>query len=96
VDLHQRFRGAGFLIVDSSSDTTNLVCRHGHIYADGDKLVAALDGGTPAQRRALRKCGTVIMDGDFGELSVAFNPSVFREVARILKPRQAYRAKVAA
>jgi hypothetical protein len=96
IDLRQRFGGSGYLIVDSPDDTTNLVCRRGHIYADGGMLVAALDGGTPAELRALRKLGTPIMDGDFGELSVAFNPSVFRAVARILRPRQSKRVKPAA
>jgi hypothetical protein len=89
IDLHKKFRGCGYLIVDSPDDTTNLVCRRGHIYADGDQLVAALDRGNVAECRALRKLGAVIMDGDDGELSVAFDPSAFRQVARILKPRQA-------
>jgi hypothetical protein len=96
IDLRQRFGGSGFLIVDSPHDTTNLICLRGHIYADGPMLVAALNRGTPAELRALRKLGTPIMDGDFGELSVAFNPSVFRAVARILRPRQTKRTKPAA
>jgi hypothetical protein len=96
IDLRKHFHGSGYLIVDSENDTTNLICRRGHVYSDGQRLVAALDGGTRAECRALRKLGTVIMDGDFGELSVAFNPSVFRDVARILRPRQSRRVKSAA
>ena len=86
INLHTRFRG--YLVVDSNHDTTNLVCRRGHIYADGEYLVAALDAGTLAERRALRKVGTPVMDGDFGELSVRFRPGRFRDVARILLPRR--------
>jgi hypothetical protein len=89
IDLKQLFRHDGFLIQESEDDTTNLVCRRGHIYSDGDDLVAALDRGTRAECMALRKLGDVLMDGDDGELSVRFNPTRFRDVARILKPRQA-------
>ena len=96
IDLRTMFRGSGYLIVDEPGDTTNLICRRGHVYANGGQLVAAIDRGTVAECRALRKLGRPIMDGDFGELSVAFNPSVFRDVARILKPRQASPSALAA
>jgi hypothetical protein len=66
----------------------------GHIYADGNSLIAALDGGTGAECMALRKLGTSIMNGDFGELSDRFLLHRFRDVARILKPRKATLAKV--
>lgn len=33
--------------------------------------------------------GTPVADGDFGELSVRFAPERFREVARLMLPRQA-------
>jgi hypothetical protein len=96
IDLRKQFQGSGYLIVDSDSDTTNMVCKSGHVYADGGRLVAAMDCATPAERRALCRLGTIIMDGDFGELSIAFNPSVFRDVARILRPRQSRRVNSAA
>ena len=38
----------------------------------------------------------VVMDGDFGELSVWFAPQVFRDVARIMRPKQADIQKQAA
>lgn len=89
--LAQLFPGSGYLIQESEYDTTNLVCRYGHIYQDGDSLCASLDGGTPDQVRKLKALGEVIMDGDFGELTVRFPLSRLREAARVLKPRQAPR-----
>jgi hypothetical protein len=44
---------------------------------------------------ALRKLGDVVSDGDSGELSVRFPPSRLRDVARILRPRQAELARAA-
>lgn len=97
IDLRKLFAGSGYLFVDSPGDTTNLVCRRGHIYADGkNDLVAALDGGTVAECSALQKLGVTIMDCDFGELSVRFSPTKLRDAARILHPRQVAIAKSAA
>lgn len=76
-----------YIVTDSPHDTSNIQCRHGHIYADGDSLIASLDHGSRAQCMALRKLGTPIMDGDGGELSVRFDPKQFGQVARILLPR---------
>lgn len=81
-------RGTGYLIEESDYDTTNILCRHGHIYADGNHLIAALDAATTGQSRALRKLGEVVADGDCGELSVKIPPTLFRDVCRILRPRQ--------
>ncbi len=89
VDIRKLFGGSGFLVESSEHDTTNIVCARGHIYADGDRLIASLNRGTPAECRSLRGMGTVVMDGDFGELSIAFSPERFRDVARILRPKQA-------
>ena len=44
IDLRKHFAGSGFLIVDSAHDTTNLICRYGHIYSNGEMLIASLDG----------------------------------------------------
>jgi hypothetical protein len=88
LNLKLEFAGSGYLIEESDHDTTKIVCQHGHIYADGNRPVAAIDHATPAESKALRRCGTVVVDGDDGELSVRFELSRFRDVARILKPRQ--------
>ena len=89
-------RGTGYLVQESEHDTTNIICRHGHIYADGGFLVASLDCATIGQSRVLRKLGTTIMDGDCGELSVKVDPSKFRDICRILKPRQSSNQVLAA
>lgn len=81
-------KGTGWLVQESDHDTTNIVCRYGHIYADGQSLVASLDCATKSQSRQLRKLGVVVADGDFGELSVKFPPAALGAVAAILKPRQ--------
>jgi hypothetical protein len=94
LDIRTSFRG--YLIEESDHDTTNLICRFGHVYVDGGKFVASITAGTRAQTMALRKLGTVVMDGDRGELSVAFEKKAFREVAKILKPRYARRTTSAA
>ena len=96
IDIHKLCRGTGYLIVESDHDTTNIVCKRGHIYADGKCLVAAIDGATKGESRKLRSIGEPVMDGDFGELSVRFHPSRLGEAARILKPRQARKSKLAA
>lgn len=88
IDLHKKFKKEGYLIVDSAYDTTNILCRHGHIYADGKMLVAALEDPS-IEPRALKKLGTVVMDGDDGEVSVKFALTMLPAVARILKPRYA-------
>jgi hypothetical protein len=88
IDLFKKFGRDGYLIVESPSDTTNIVCQRGHIYADGDFLVASMDHATVAESAKLRKLGTPLMDGDFGELSIKFDPKEIRNVARILKPKQ--------
>jgi hypothetical protein len=98
INLHKLFSGSGYLIVDCAHDTTNIICARGTIYAEGMDLVASLDNGTPVECRMLRKHGTVVADGDFGELSVRFEytPQRFREVARIMRPKQGRRSKAAA
>lgn len=88
LDIQKRFRGRGYLIESSESDTTNIVCRRGHVYADGGALVAAVNGATRSERLRLAKLGEIIMDGDDGELSVKFPPAAFPAVARVMKPRQ--------
>lgn len=93
IDLKKKYAGAGYLIVESEEDTTNIVCRYGHIYADGDHLCASLDNGTRSQVLQLRKLGESVMDGDFGELTIRFPASQFKAVARVLKPRQRVLAK---
>jgi hypothetical protein len=89
IDIRKMFAGSGYRIEDSAHDTTNIVCRRGSVYADGEFLVASMDAATPAESRALRKFGEPVADGDFGELSVRFPPERFREVARLMLPRQA-------
>lgn len=89
IDIRKMFAGSGYRIEHCAHDTTNIVCQRGSIYADGQYLVAALTAGTPAQCRSLRKAGEPIADGDFGELSVRFAPVRFREVARLMLPKQA-------
>jgi hypothetical protein len=90
MNIKKLFAGLPYIIVSSASDTTNLICARGTIYADGDKLVAALENGTPAECRALRLLGDVVADGDFGELSVAFqyNPATWTAVRKIMRPKQ--------
>jgi hypothetical protein len=87
-NIRKLCNGTGYAIEDSPHDTTNIICRHGRIYADGDYLVASMDCATPTQSKALRQLGESVMDGDFGELSVKFKTDRLREVARILKPHQ--------
>jgi hypothetical protein len=93
MDLHKLFRGRGYLITESEFDTQNIECRRGHIYHDGQGLVASLDNGTRAECMALRKLGEPVADGDFGELSIRFPVTLFKDVARIMLPRQASLAK---
>lgn len=81
--------GYVYAIAEDKSDTDNVICRRGHIYQDGKSFVAAIDGATLGESAKLRKLGQVIMDGDFGELSVKFPPSRMREITKVLKPRQA-------
>lgn len=87
--LRKVTRGTGYLVVDSDEDTSNILCRHGHIYVDGEYLVASFDEATLAQSRAARKLGAAVSDGDFGELDVRFRPSMLPQMARIILPRQA-------
>lgn len=89
IDIKRLTRGSGYAIEESDYDTTNIICYHGHIYADGDMLVAAMDSADRSQSIRLRRLGDVVADGDLGELSVRFHPSRLGDVARILKPRQA-------
>jgi hypothetical protein len=90
MNLRKLFADMPYLIVSSSHDTTNLLCHRGHIYSDRGKLVASLDSGTHAECRQLRLLGEVVMDGDGGELSVAFqyNPATWDAVRRIMRPKQ--------
>ena len=96
INLRKRFAGQGYMITDSPIDTIKIVCRFGHIYADGDALLASLDSGSPLQARALRKLGTPVMDGQDGELTIRFPDSKICDVTRLLKPRQAVITKRAA
>lgn len=99
IDIRKQFAGDGFLITDSPYDTTNIQCRRGHIFSDGGSLVAALTTRDRAECRALRKLGEVIADGGDEleyELSVRFPLSSFRDVAKIMRPRQAALSKIAA
>lgn len=89
MSFRKHFRGSGYLISDD--DMPHVVCRHGHIYFDRG-LVASLNG-TRAQCMALRRLGEVVMDGDFGELSVRFDAAQLPDVTRIMLPRQSILAK---
>ena len=93
INLRKRFAGEGYMIVDSPLDTIKIVCRFGHIYSDGDSLLASLDSGSPIQARALRKLGVPVMDGSDGELTIRFPDSKIRDVTRLLKPWQALISK---
>ncbi len=95
-DIREIAKRENYMIESHDYDTTNILCVRGHIYADGKYWVAAMDAATRAESRELRKLGEVIMDGDGGELSVKFAPARFREVANILKPRQARKRVLAA
>lgn len=81
------------MIVESPIDTIKIVCRFGHLYADGDSLLASLDSGSHIQARALRKLGVPVMDGSGGELTIRVPESKIRDVTRLLKPRQAVISK---
>lgn len=105
LDLKQYFAAhPSYVLVDSDGDTTNLVCKYGHIYADGDYLVAVSDGwqdhpadqsACESRNRRLRSLGSVIMDGEYGELSVKIMPFRFRDAARVLCPKRSRKAKAA-
>jgi hypothetical protein len=99
INIRKQFAGSGYLITDSPNDTTNVVCGRGHLYADGDSLVASLaNDGTKAERRALMKLGEVVADcGDEQghEVSIRFPLSNLRAIAQILRPRQAELARAA-
>jgi hypothetical protein len=56
-DIRKLSACSGYLIEGSARDTTNIVCRRGQIYSDGQHLVAALSAGTLAHCRSLRKYG---------------------------------------
>jgi hypothetical protein len=89
IDIRKMCAGSGYLIEESAHDTSNIICRRGSIYADGEFLVASMDAATSVESRTLRKYGEPVADGDFGELSVRFAPERFREVARLMLPKQA-------
>lgn len=90
MNLRHLCRGTGYHIIHPEWDTEQIVCKRGHIYADKGMLVASIDRANPAESRTLRAlASSVVADGDFGELSVAFCPSALPRVARIMKPRQA-------
>lgn len=94
IDVKQLCKGTGYLIVESEEDTTNIICRFGHIYADGLQLCAATNPGADSLiLRRLKALGKPIMDGDDGDLTVRFPVSRFDEVCRILRPRQDYSQK---
>jgi hypothetical protein len=108
IDIRKQFAGSGYLITDGAidvrgqylpdGDTANIVCHRGTIYADGNSLVAALTTLDRSECRALRKLGEVIADGgdEQGyEVSVRFPVSRFRDVARIMRPRQRELARAA-
>lgn len=78
MNIRKLFHDSGYLIVESEHDTTNIVCRRGHIYADGQHLFAAIYNGTRSERLQLRKLGEPVMDGDFGELTIRFHPDQLR------------------
>ena len=80
-------RGSGWKITEHEYDTINLICKFGHIYQDGKFLVAAANDKSVV--RKLKRLGTVVADGDFGEVSVKFHPDRFRDDCRLLLPIQA-------
>lgn len=86
--LEKLIRGTGWYIKEPAHDTPKVPCKNGHIYADGDTLIASMDRADLAETRLLKKLGTPVMDGDFGELSVAFPKTAIRQIAKVLKPLQ--------
>jgi hypothetical protein len=96
--IKKLFREFPYIITSCAHDTTDMICARGHIYADRGKLVASLDNGTRAECRQLRLLGDAIMDGDDGELSVAFTytPATWQAVRRIMRPKQTACIKLAA
>lgn len=55
-----------------------------------------MDHADRVESAKLRRMGTVVADGDFGELSVRVDKKQFRQAARLIKPRQAITANRAA
>jgi hypothetical protein len=80
--------GTGYAIKESWYDTTNIVCRRGHVYADGDSYVACIDSPSNSERIRLGNLGEIVQDGDDG-INVRFAEDKFPQVARIMRPRQA-------
>ncbi len=90
IDLRKLFANLPYIFEAHAWDTTNMRCHRGHVYSDGEYLVAALDNGTRTECRALRRLGQVVMDGDDGELSVKFRytPETWQAVRKIMRPKQ--------
>jgi hypothetical protein len=66
-----------------------IACRHGHIYPQGGKMLAASTNkrGSVAGALVRLECTTILQDGGDG-VNVAFHVDHFDEVAAILKPRR--------
>jgi hypothetical protein len=67
-----------------------LLCRYGHIYPHGGRLLAASVDGYPKVAGKVRRlaCVDVIQDGDFGELTAVFDVDDSPKVAKIMRPRR--------
>ena len=67
-----------------------LLCKYGDVYPFGGRMLAAAVDGHPKIAGTLRRleCVEVFQDGDFGEVTVAFNVDDFAKVARIMRPRR--------
>ena len=67
-----------------------LLCKYGDIYPWGGQMLAASVDGHPKIAGKLRQleCVEVVQDGDFGELTAAFDVDDFAKVAKVMRPRR--------
>jgi hypothetical protein len=67
-----------------------LLCKYGHVYPWGGRMLAASVDGYPKIAGRLRRlgCVEVAQDGDFGELTVIFDVADFVKVAKVMRPRR--------
>ena len=52
IDIKQLFKHHPYIFTSRKWDTTNMRCHRGHVYSDGEYLVASLTDGTRAECRA--------------------------------------------
>ena len=67
-----------------------LLGRYGHIFPWGGTTLAASVDGHPMIAGRVRRmdCCRVVQDGDFGELTVAFDVEHFDRVAKVMRARR--------